>query len=452
LRGRLRRPSRPWAAKAILVVASLTVSLLGAEGAYRVWLKIKLERLAAPVAYDPEPSFGVYNPPPWRFDREAGFAYVPGLVWWTAEIRGGTFIGCTSPHVMTNPQGNIGKIIGSYADAEVKILLFGDSFATMHFDGDTWPNLFQRKLERALGKRVHVVNFGRDSYGILQMVDLAAREFPRWKPDYVMITFITNDLVRPRSWRVIREVNGYWRFVMATHPDEHVVPGATTTNEVAIVNPKLTREWCDRIMAQMAAGDATVARADPLVRELIEQYNVIRHENPRAIIVPGSVDFWTMRTSFLYNRLVLRDTFADGAYTRRRVGYGVIDLEDFRVDEQFERAARAIRSSGVKTLLVHLPVRPEIERGSEYLWREGGMTRPRQGPGLVRSLEEAFSASVIELNGHLKAPIRDFVPYIQSPSDWHPNASGIDLYANAVTQAVIGHAFAGPADGRRRPQ
>ena len=58
----------------LLIVVSLAVGLLLCEGGYRVWLALKLERLAQPPAYDPNPTFGIYNPPPWRFDREAGFA------------------------------------------------------------------------------------------------------------------------------------------------------------------------------------------------------------------------------------------------------------------------------------------------------------------------------------------------------------------------------------------
>ena len=418
------------------MLVSLVLGLVCGEAAYRVWLVLKLQRLERPLAYDPRPTFGVYNPPPWRFDREAGFAYVPDLVWWTAEIVDGEFRGCTPPRVMTNAQGNIGRIIGSYDSADVKILLFGASFATVHFEGDTWPNLFQRKLEAALRKRVHVINFGRDGHGVLQMIDLAAREVVQRKPHYVVITFSTANLVWPRHWRVIREVRGYWRFLMAMEPDENVAPGATTTNEVAIVNPKLTQEWCKAIMAKMAAGDATVARTDPLVGELVEQYNTIRRENPRSTLDPRSINFWTLRTSFLYNRVVHKDTFYGAKFTRSRVGYMLIELDDFRKDARFMRAIGTLRSSGVRALLVHVPVRSEIERGSEYLWHKAGMT-PEQGRSLVRSLEAAFDTRVIELNAYLKAPVRDFTPFTQSPEDWHPNAKGIDLYASAVTEAVL---------------
>ncbi len=31
---------------------------------------------AAPVVDDPNPSFGIYNAPPWRFDRDAGLFHL----------------------------------------------------------------------------------------------------------------------------------------------------------------------------------------------------------------------------------------------------------------------------------------------------------------------------------------------------------------------------------------
>lgn len=305
----------------------------------------------------------------------------------------------------------------------------------MHFNGDTWPNLFQRKLEKALGKPVHVVNFGRDSYGILQMADLASREVPKWKPQYVIIAFITNDLVRPRYWRVIRKVGEYWRFLMAMEPNENIEPGATTTNEVAIINPKITREWCDAIMARMAAGDAAIAHTDPVVRELVDQYNEIRLGNPRSVLKPEQVDFWTLRTLFIFNRIVHGDTFHGLNLKLQRVGYGAIEFDDFRKDKHFLRAVEMIRSSGVRVILIHFPVRPEIESGTEYLWREASTTSD-QGPVLLRSLQEALDTRVIDLIPYLNGPFADFTPYIQSPDDWHPNAKGIDLYSDAVLKAV----------------
>ena len=425
-------------ANLILLIASLAFGLVGAEGAYRVWLAVKLHALAGPVVDDPKPSFGVYNTPPWQFDRDAGFGYVASLSYWTAYVDKGAFNGCTPPIVMTNEQGNIGSIFGSYADADIRILVFGDSFATMHYDGDTWPNLLQRKLAAATGKSVHVVNFGRDSYGLLQMMDLAAREAPKWRPDYVIFAYITNDLVRPRAWRIIKEVRGYWRFIMAMEPDEAIEPGPTTsTNELGLINPKITRDWCEDIKARMARGDATAAREDPVVRELVRQYNTIRHENARQIIDPQDVDLWSPRRSYLYNRIVHADTFHDTGVRTRRVGYVLIDDESFHQDKRFVDAARKVLATGAKPVLIHFPVLPEIEAGKQYLWHGAGATNEKQGSGLVRSLEEILGAKSVNLLEYLPMPIRDFKPYVQSPQDWHPNAKGIDLYADAVLKALL---------------
>jgi len=421
----------------LLLFGSLIFGLLSTEAVYRVWLFAKLRVLAGPVRYDPAPSFGVFNPPPWRFDPDGGFSYVPGLSFWTANVNKGEFVGCSQPQVMANEQGNIGRVIGSYDAADIKILVFGDSFATMHFNGDTWPNLLQRKLETATGKRVHVVNFGRDSFGLLQMLDLAAREVPRWKPDYVIIAFITNDLIRPRYWRVVREVRGHWRMIMAMEPNEHIDPGPdTSTNEVALVSPAVTREWCQAMAARTAAGDRTAARTDPTVIDLIKQYNSIRAENPRQIIDPGHYDPWTLRTSYFYNRIALGDTFRGTGVRARRVGYASIDLTSFVDDSKFVGAVRRVLDTGAKPILVHFPVRPEVERRKQYLWHESGSTDETQGPSLVKSLEHLLGTQTINLLEFMP-PVKDFTPYISSPTDWHPNAEGVEIYSDALAKALV---------------
>jgi hypothetical protein len=425
-------------ANLILLVCSLAVGLLAVEGLYRLWLAWKLRALAGPVVDDPRPSFGVYNTPPWHFDRVGGFGYIPDLSYWTAYIDKGAFGGCTPPIVMTNAQGNIGRIIGSYEEAEIRVLVFADSFGTMHFDGNTWPNLLQRKLERATGRKVHVVNFGRDSFGLLQMMDLAAREVPKWQPDYVVFAFITNDLVRPRAWRIVKEVRGYWRFIMATEPNEAIEPGPdVSTNEVGLINPKITRPWCDDIARRINNGDRAAAREDPVVRELVRQYNTIRRENARQYVDPADVNLWSPTRSYLFNRIVHADTFHETGVRPRRVGLTTIDIDSFKQDRQFLDAAATVLATGAKPFLIHVPALPEIESGKQYQWRSVGSTTEKQGSGLVRSLEEVLDTKTIGLLEYLPMPMRDFTPYVVSRLDWHPNAKGIDLYADAVAKALL---------------
>jgi len=445
-----RRRSAFWGNIALLAASIAVATILG-EVAYRVWLGAKLQVLARPVSYDPKPSFGIYNEPPWSFDRDAGFAYVPGLRYWTAYIKDGAYHSCAEPFVMTNARGNIGAIHGSYEDAALKVLVFADSFGTMHFDGDTWPNLLQRKLEAAIGKKVHVVNFGRDSYGLLQMVDLAQREVPKWKPDIVIFAFITNDLGRPRYWRVLKEVRGYWRFIQAMEPDEGIEPGPnTTTNEVGLINPKITRDWCARMAARSAKEGAEATRDDPVVRELVEQYNTIRKENARQIIDPADVDLLTLKHAYLFNRIVRGDTFRGTGVRSGKVGYRTIDLMSFHEDAQFVRGLERVRATGARIFLIHFPVRPEVERNVAYDWNTANLPLPDQGPSLLKSLEELMGGKAIGLLPYFPGPIRDFRPYTASETDWHPNRKGVDLYSDAVLKALLERGVGAPPKPRRR--
>jgi len=118
------------------------------------------------------------------------------------NIADGRVTSCQRVDVI-NKYGNIGKIVGDYHEAELKVLVFGDSWSAFHHDGRTWPLFPQEVLEARLNKKVYVVDFGRGAYGILQMFDLAAAKIAEWKPDVAVFAFITDDLDRARFWRTV---------------------------------------------------------------------------------------------------------------------------------------------------------------------------------------------------------------------------------------------------------
>ena len=63
-----------------------------------------------------------------------------------------------------------------------------------------------------------VINFGRDSYGMLQMFHLANAMTKEFKPDLIIIAFITNDLTRARFWRTVNYIKGEKRLLTTTQP------------------------------------------------------------------------------------------------------------------------------------------------------------------------------------------------------------------------------------------
>src|SRR5262249_32769219 len=143
-----------------------------------------------------------------------------------------------------NDLGNTGRIKGAYADAALRILVFGDSWTGQPDERLTWPDALQDILERQLGHAVHVVNFGRDGYSLLQMFDLAAVKADHWKPDLAVIAFITDDLRRARFWRTKTIIEGRER-IMSTvtpspHPDEHAA------SDLYFMHSQASHEWCEK--------------------------------------------------------------------------------------------------------------------------------------------------------------------------------------------------------------
>src|SRR5439155_1638999 len=113
---------RVFTVRLVMLLLALGFGFVCAEAAYRMWLVAKLHQPPQAQGYDARPTFGVDNPPPWRFDREAAFAYVPDLAWWTAQIGDGEFKVCTPPKVMTNEQGNIGTVVGAWEEGDLRVL------------------------------------------------------------------------------------------------------------------------------------------------------------------------------------------------------------------------------------------------------------------------------------------------------------------------------------------
>ena len=209
---------------AALVAIGLIIGAGLAEVAYRGWLYRGLQNLFRSAAGDAQlPSFGVYDKSLWEFDQRFGYFYPPGRTVHLTSLNSGKVVGCRQMPPI-NAEGNVGFIKGDYASADVKVAVFGDSFAATQDNGVTWPNILQDRLTERLHRKVNVVNFGRDGYSLLQMFDLAAAKVPEWKPDLAIIAFITDDLARARFWRTAIEIDGQERVLTTIDPTPHPAP------------------------------------------------------------------------------------------------------------------------------------------------------------------------------------------------------------------------------------
>jgi hypothetical protein len=236
-------------AEALLVICSVCVATIACEAGYRVYLDLWIRSSLSAAAASKEASFKAINDTYMISDPVFGYRYRQGTsIYTTAYMKGNLFDHCETSTFRADRSEMSGIFDADYASADLKILVFGDSFTAIQFDGMTWPQLLQRKLEDQLRKRVRVVNFARFAQGTLQMIDLAATTVPQWRPNFYVVAYITNDLVRPRFWLVNRKLRGYERALIMMRP--HAEPDPVTMTDVADyfqINSNVTGEWCDRM-------------------------------------------------------------------------------------------------------------------------------------------------------------------------------------------------------------
>lgn len=394
---------------AVVLLVGIMAGLVVVEALYRAYL-----HLDPPPAFAATPaaseSLGVLDRSRWEYDEEVGYVYPAGRALHVTSLQDGRVSGCQR-QTDINERGNIGPIIGSYDDAELRVLLFGDSFPAFIVEGRTFPNILQERLTEELGLPVHIVNFGRDGVGILQMVDLAVREIPEWEPDLVVFTFISDDLDRARIWRTVTEESGFPRVLVTDRPDPD--PPLSQAQDVILVEPEADADWCRSVLA--AGGE------DPLARELDERFRRIAQETARR-----EDDLWSVDHSFALALLVTGNPF-QMVFSPEPWPLPRFEAEDYSLDEAFESNFARLQALDMPFLFVHLPIAPELQVGSYQ-------TSPRQ-IALWESLERMAPGLVHEL--------RDVIPALDDPlrmsfsaTNHHPSIYGMEIYAEGIAETL----------------
>src|SRR5262245_13904350 len=244
-----------------LLVTGCAAGFVITEVGYRLYLRYYNPQIFRQQAQSK--TFWFVSDSVWTYDQEVGYRYKPNFSWFDGHVNEGRLVQCKNSH-KTDALGNMGSSCADYQDAEFKVLVFGDSITAQAIDNLTYPALLERELSRRLGRRVSVMNLGRDGYGVLQMIDLAVREIPRWKPDMVLINFITDDLDRGRFWRTEMVVDG--RAHIFTTPIADPTPAPSVRVDTILLAPGASEEWCNKLTTQQNQND------DPVLRQLAETF------------------------------------------------------------------------------------------------------------------------------------------------------------------------------------
>lgn len=408
--------------KNLVMAAFATLfGLLLVEGGYRSYLYWQ-----HPYYFKGDSGFWYLQASPVAFSEPFGFEYVPGT-YQGGYVYDGQVIDCWDPVTWwaINERGNSGQIKGSYEDATLKVLVFGDSFTQRPMRAPTgewmtWPNYLQDALERELGRSVHIVNFGRDGYGLLQMFDLAAAKIVEWKPDLAIFAFITDDLDRDRFWRTNTVLDGHERIMISETPELN--PGWDTATDAFLSHPDATAEWCRQMLE-------TGEKDDPIVRELEERLVAGRRKSS-MLASPFSLS-----QSFVYDILVhgepLYSTYSkDGPSQMPRHR-----LRNFADDSLMVARTQRIRETGVPYMLVHFASRTELRQREEF----GGTGRTsQQRMELLRSLEELTDHEVYGTLDYAQLTDKDLRDLPANfAADGHPSLRGHEFYAHVVSEVLL---------------
>lgn len=396
-----------------LMLLSIIFTIAFSEIAYRLYLRQKISAGKESEFTEDALNYSAVDDVLTEFNLEFGYSYVANKSNNGVLVHNGYPVMCTQATI--NELGNTNRIKGNYEDATLKILVFGDSFtANTNLNGITWPDLLQDELETRLNQDVNVVNFGRGAYGILQMFDLARTKVEELEPDLVIFAFITSDLVRARFWRTVNFINGEKRDFVMTEPSEEA--DLKKSIDSIVVNSMITREWCEDMLIGSHKDDA-------LLKALNEQFIQRKREHY------DPVEFNSLSTSFIFNRIVHNDPFR--GFIPSLIPR--FSENSYAADSRFIENANHINQSNIPYYIIHLPTYEDLKAG-EYELGE-------QEHSLFENFQEVTGKQIINFieytPGHVSNDLEDLEKLFMSPYDRHPSLQGIRFYAEVVSEILI---------------
>ncbi len=398
-----------------MTLISLILGLVGSEIMIRAYIAFKDPYVFTVKPVDTKASLATYSISHWEFDKDFGYVYPPKRKIDLTMLADGLVRGCAVLDVI-NSDGNIGPEQPDYKDAEIKIAVFGDSWAAFHVNGRNWPQALQDELQKRLNKKVRVINFGRDGYGVLQMVTLARAKLKEFKPDLALITFITDDIDRDRFWRTAVVKNGEDRVLTTLDPDPN--PPLNRAADTFLLHPGATYDWCTR----------TQGKRDQVVDEIEDKY--ARYISAVMEDRAETVSIFTLRHSFLYNLIVHRNAVHSIFRNYKNPQNPRITELTYNEIPGFVDEIKDLNSIGVPWQLVHLAFYPEVKDGTEYL-----LTPAREK--LLQSLESIANHKALQTLDYVTLPVEKPERMNVTEVNFHPSLWGMEFYAQAVSKMII---------------
>jgi len=384
----------------VLLVASVLLSLALAEIAVRahIWSR--------PVSFHIVKSvFG-------QFDARFGQRFPPSTSKVLSLVRDGRVVWCPGIVARANADGLGGRsTLADARKADYVIFTTGDSFSYWMRSDLTIPDVIESRLSQRTGLKVVNLNFARGTYGVLQMLTLAAEMYPVLKPDLIVVQLISDDLTRGRWWTREAVIDGRPRAQISPRPDGFDDP--RITNEQDVVDGRATEAWC--------RGQLGAQQPDAVVKDSVGYY--------RAYLRAKGIGFdpFSPTKSYLidaaWSTLFDRPFYAQTALSL----IPRVTAKEFLADPGYHDAVQKLTRSGVPLILVHLPNKAEIVVGRPF--------RGREAEAIWIQLEQDLGTRIATLAALENRPAAPANIDLQ-PNNAHPSLDGIRFYGEYVAGVI----------------
>jgi hypothetical protein len=384
----------------VLLVASVLLSLVLAEMAVRahIWSR--------PVSFHIVKSvFG-------QFDARFGQRFPPSTSKVLSLVSDGRVVWCPGIVASANADGLGGRsTLADARKAEYVIFTTGDSFSYWMRSDLTIPDVIESRLSQRTGLKVVNLNFARGTYGVLQMLTLAAEMYPVLKPDLIVVQLISDDLTRGRWWTREAVVDGRPRAQISPRPDGFDDP--RITNEQDVVDARATEAWC--------RGQLGAQQPDAVVKDALAYY--------RAYLRSKGIGFEPFSPTKSYLIDAAWSTLFDRPFYSQTALSLIprVTAKEFLSDPGYHDAVQKLTRSGAPLVLVHLPNKAEIVVGRPF--------RGREAEAIWIQLEKDLGTRIATLAALENRPAAPANIDLQ-PNNAHPSLDGIRFYGEYVATVI----------------
>ena len=400
----------------LITVAAIAIAV---EGGYRLYLFFKYRDYFRTTQIDAA-AFSVWNTSIWQYDPDYGYGYVPAIRPHSTSLKDGLVTAC-GEFAVANEQGNLGPPVPDFEEAEIRIVVFGDSFAGAYLTGPAWTKMLGEKLERELGKTVRVLNMARDGYGVPQMIALANGKLKELRPSLMLFAFNGPALERARYWRTMVGTGDDVRLYSSL--ENSPSPDPENAADSMIVLASATREWCE----QQLRKSPDEQRNDPVLHKIITKHRdiVIKNGTPQA-------NLFDLKASYVYDLVRYRNAFRSQWRTLLPSTNPQVTYDDYRSDPKFMADVAGVVDSGVPYVFVHLALGKSISEGREF-------DLDNRGRKLLDSLRNVTGSEIHNTTDFISLSREDALRMCSTPTDCHPSEFGHGVYAEVASKIILKH-------------